>query len=260
MIRSDVRSPCPISLFQSQAFDGPVASIDQPHISACFHDDVVHGGGRFHRQMQFPTQFAHIGDPQGHHLTAGDTNAAPRGKGKLFVGYVGGGDSLQNRTSMGTHQCEYRIGRRDVHQLRVQRRRDGGLDPMKVVSHKPCTGDDVELIMGHSGHGEVALDSACVVEHLGVGDGPHRLVHVVGAQPVECRQRVGPLQHEFGEGGLIEQRHRLTSSKMLAANGGKPVGTLVRVPIMWCLAPACISEPVGALPAHLLAETRTLRQ
>jgi hypothetical protein len=43
-------------------------------------------------------------------------------------------------------------------------------------------GDDLKGLVGQARHGEVALDPAARVEHLGVGDAPHVARDLVIAQ------------------------------------------------------------------------------
>ena len=58
-------------------------------------------------------------------------------------------------------------------------------DPAEVVVAERRPGHDQEPVLGQPGDGEVALDPAPPVEHLGVDDRADRPVDVVGAQPLE---------------------------------------------------------------------------
>ena len=70
-------------------------------------------------------------------------------------------------------------------------------DPVKVMGSETSSGNDVKLIFGDATYSEIALDSAAGVEHLGIHNGAHWFVNVVGANPIQRRQRIGSLKHKL---------------------------------------------------------------
>jgi len=125
-----------------------------------------------------------------------------------------------------------------------------------VADRRP--GHDQVAIDRPAGHGEVRLDAATPVEHLGVDDPPDRHVDVVGAQPLEERARAGPIDLDLGERALIEQAGRTPCRDSLRTNRRRPVlagptpragGLESRVLIP--------GKPVRSLPAGFFAEDGT---
>ncbi len=113
-------------------------------------------------------------------------------------------------------------------------------------------GHDVVALLGEAGDGEVALDAAAAVEHLGIDDPARRLCHVVRAKPAERPLGVAADDEEFGEGGLIEEGDRLARGAVLATDRLEPVLPAEAVDVLRRLAGS--REPVRPLPAELRAE------
>ena len=125
---------------------------------------------------------------------------------------------------------------------------------------KAGAGHDVELIEGHPAHGEVTLNAALVVEHLGVdqrADGP---IDVVCTDPLQGCHRARTFQRELGERGLVEQRRGFTAGPVFSTDGREPVGPLVGVYILRNLAGGQVGEPIRPLPTKLVAEAGPGRQ
>ena len=76
---------------------------------------------------------------------------------------------------------------------------------------------------GEPRDGQVALDSAVAVQHLGIGQPAGRLADVVGRDPVERRRGIRPLDGELGERALVEQRDPLAAGPVLLADRFEPV-------------------------------------
>ena len=74
-----------------------------------------------------------------------------------------------------------------------------------------------------TGNRQVALESGALVEHGGVDHAPRRHRHVIGAQLLEERFRVGTFQAELGERALVEESDGLAAGAMLPRYVGKPV-------------------------------------
>ena len=56
-------------------------------------------------------------------------------------------------------------------------------DPALVVGTETGAGDDVEVILGEAGNGEIAFDAAARIEHLRIGEASRLLGDIVGADP-----------------------------------------------------------------------------
>ena len=96
-------------------------------------------------------------------------------------------------------------------------------DPGEIVRAEARAGDDVEMVVGETGDGEVAFDAAAGVEQLRVGQAADRLVDVVGGDAVERGGGVLAGDFVLGEGGLIEQPDGVADQAMFVADGTEPV-------------------------------------
>ena len=96
-------------------------------------------------------------------------------------------------------------------------------DPFTIVVAEGGTGDDREALLAEPGDGEVALDPATRVEHLGVGDLPDLAGDLVVAEPFEQAGRAGPGDLHLREGGLVEDRRGLAAGRVLGPDRGRPV-------------------------------------
>ncbi len=93
-------------------------------------------------------------------------------------------------------------------------------DPAQVVVAEGGARHDPEPVLRQAGNGEIALDPAAPVQHLGVGDATHRAVDVVVAQPLQQRGGPRPDDLDLGEAGLVEQGSRMAGGQRLRADGG----------------------------------------
>ena len=71
--------------------------------------------------------------------------------------------------------------------------------------------------------GQVGLDPAARIEHLGVGDPPGRTADVAGADPRQRALGILSGDLELGEGALVEQSDPLPAGPVLLADGIEPV-------------------------------------
>src|SRR6266511_3287574 len=111
---------------------------------------------------------------------------------------------------------------------------------------------DQVRVPAQPGDGQVALEAATLVEHARVDEAPRRHGDVVGAEPLERGFGVGAFQPELGERGLVEDGDGLTARAVLGRDVGEPV--LPAEGVARLGGDAFGGEPVGALPAHLVAE------
>ena len=58
------------------------------------------------------------------------------------------------------------------------------MDPGEIVPAERCPGDDAEAVFGKARDGEIALDSAALIEHLRVGDRSDVARNLVVTQPL----------------------------------------------------------------------------
>ena len=110
--------------------------------------------------------------------------------------------------------------------------------------------------MGGAGDGDVRLVAASLVEHPGVHRSADVYGHLGGAEPLEDRRGVASDDQQLAERGLIEDRNGLTGGSLLPICPGEPRGLRPCVLELWL--DTRRGEHVGALPAHLRAEERTL--
>src|SRR2546425_1261441 len=89
-------------------------------------------------------------------------------------------------------------------------------------------GDDEKDVDGEPGHREIRLDAAVRVEQLRVDQPAERDVDVIGAEALEHREGVGPLQPELAERGLVEEPDRLADRAVLPPQrpSGRPPPTI----------------------------------
>ena len=125
---------------------------------------------------------------------------------------------------------------------------------MGVVRRRRRARHHQEGVGGEPGHGQVRLDAAAGVQHLRIDQAAGRHVDVVGAEPLEHRERVGALETELAERGLVEEPDRFTHGAVLVRRARKPVLATVAVAV-GRFHPR-LRVPVGALPAHHDTEAR----
>ena len=130
-------------------------------------------------------------------------------------------------------------------------------DPAQVVVAHRCSGHDPEPLLAQPGDGEVALDPASPVQHLRVGDRPGRLADVVRTQVLQELESARTLDFELGEGALVEEAGALTGRACLGRDRRRPVLARPATRAQRLIAVLRVRlEPVGPLPARLLAEAR----
>src|SRR5262245_52524490 len=93
------------------------------------------------------------------------------------------------------------IGRPEVTSMATAR----ASSPMWRLS----TGDDQIAVLGETGHRQIGLDAAALVQPLGIDDASRLDVDVVGRDAIEHGPGVATLEDEFGEGRLVEQADRI---------------------------------------------------
>ena len=140
----------------------------------------------------------------------------------------------------------------DVHRPVV-----GGMlaNPREVVLPERRARHDAEPVLGKPCDGEVALDPATAVEHLGVGHAPDLAGDAVRAEPFEELGRPLARHVDLRERRLVEERRRLAAGDVLGADRRRP-----QLPRPAARAQRLVPahrvrlEPVRTLPARLLAE------
>src|ERR1700694_5030352 len=95
-------------------------------------------------------------------------------------------------------------------------------DPEEVVLAESGAGDDSETLVGKSSDGEVALDPATLVEHLGVGQRPHAASYAIVCKTLQELGRAGTADRYLGEGCKIEACGGLATGARLGFDGGGP--------------------------------------
>ena len=188
---------------------------------------------------------------------ARDHEVARGREGKRRIGNVVARQRLQNLARLRTHEREHGGLRRRVDERRVRARRDRRADPVKIVRGEAGAGDERERVPRMTDDGEIGFDPARVIEHLRVDDRAVGLAHVVRGDLRQDRLGVGAGQAELGEGGLIEQRRRLSRRPMLPSPRRRTSSAAHMCNDLRRFRP--LREPVGALPAELFAEDRARR-
>ena len=131
--------------------------------------------------------------------------------------------------------------------------------PLAVVVAEGGAGDDREELLAQPGDGEVALDAAASVQHLGVGDPAGLARDPVVAEAFEEGGRPGSLDLQLRERGLVEDGHPLPGRSVLGPDRRRPV--LARPaprPQRLVARRGVRLVPVDPLPARLLAEGRAV--
>ena len=103
VIRRDVGAPGAVAFFKAQRFEGAIARGRDAMGLARRHqrvEDFADGGNR---NVQFPAEFAHIGDAERPQLATGDGDLTHLAKFKRAIGQIGVGDLLDHFTRFRTH-------------------------------------------------------------------------------------------------------------------------------------------------------------
>ena len=116
-------------------------------------------------------------------------------------------------------------------------------------------GDDQEPSRGEAGDGEIALDAAAFVQHRGVHDAAHRLVHIVGAHVLQKSRCPRTSNLDLAKRSLIKQPGALSGPEMLYADRRRPVMTLPSGRLVAVFRLLLIRDvPIRPLPTHLLTK------
>ena len=124
--------------------------------------------------------------------------------------------------------------------------------PGEIVLPAPAARHHAEQLLALAGDRQVTPDPATSREHRRVDDRAHRAVDPVRADPLEVRERVGPLDVELRERRQVEQRRVRTRREVLGAFDRRPELRGPTVPAR----PRSVGghesgvrlEPLGALP------------
>jgi len=98
----------------------------------------------------------------GYAVIASDTKKTPITL--KLVGEYAAGSGYQDHARVRPHQRQHAARLGDVGERRVETSRSVAPNPVEVVRREAGAGDDVELVFGDAGNGEVALNAATVVE------------------------------------------------------------------------------------------------
>ena len=109
MIRANIRTPGAIAFFQTQRFYRTIAGIDDAEFRTHLHQGVIDSRNAFHRNVQFPAEFANIGHAQGQHRCARNIYSARLPERKGGVGNIITSEFLQHAPRIGAHQREHGI-------------------------------------------------------------------------------------------------------------------------------------------------------
>ena len=120
--------------------------------------------------MELPAELADIGDAQGTDLPAGDGNRADMAEWKASIRYVGIRYLRENIAGPRPHERQRSPVLGDIGQACVKARLDMIGDPSEVVGAEARARHDIEVIFGEACHGEIALDAAARIQHLGIGE------------------------------------------------------------------------------------------
>src|SRR5579871_2339666 len=113
-------------------------------------------------------------------------------------------------------------------------------------------GDDQEAVGCKARDAQVSLDPAALIEELRVDHLADRHAAVGGRDAIQRELGIAPLDENLGEGGLLEEPHRLAHGAVLPGVVLEPVLPSPGVFILRLLPRARI--PVGTLPARGFAE------
>ena len=130
-------------------------------------------------------------------------------------------------------------------------------DPVGIARHLGRAGHDQELVAPQPGDGEVTLEGAAIVQHHAVDGAAHRHGNIVGTKTLQHGLGIAALHQQLAERGLVGDRHALAGRAMLGGDGVEPRTAAPAILHLGHIASA--REPVGPLPAHLVAEPRAAR-
>src|ERR1041385_4759679 len=122
-----------------------------------------------------------------------------------------------------------------------------------LTEGRPC--NNKETFLPDAIDCEVAFDAAALVQALSVDHRPHRLVDVVGADPVEEGKGTGSAHFDLVERGLVEQTRDRPRLQVFMSDGARPV--VVRPAERFVSMRRFLFvglEPVRSFPAELFAE------
>ena len=229
ILRGEFRSPIGIPLFQMHGRDHPVAGVLDPEVASGLPEGFVHMAGKFGRNVQFISQFPHIGDPECGHRSVAHRQGLARPETELLIAHIFGDYFLQQVTAAGTGHVDDGIGGGNIGQRHRAVPRHMIFDPPPGAQTECGTHHHEKPILRQSRNGHVTLDGATLVAHLGVDHLAHRPVDPVGAQMVQKRHRARSRHLEFAKGGLVDERHVFTGIPMLRRHMFEPVGDIESV-------------------------------
>src|SRR5271165_2359582 len=254
VVRGQLAAEGPVGLLQPQRLDRVVAGVGQVQVGALVHQVLVGAHGELGRDVQFPAELAHVGDPGRADRGVAEVDLAARAEREGLVAEITAGEPGQQVTRSRAHDPVYGVLRGDVHQRGVQVCGHPPRDVVLVAFGGCRAADQQERISREPGDGDVGLVGAVSVQHPGV-DGPARGDRDVGgAQPLQHLFGVPAGHQVLGEAGLVEQGDGGAGGALLGAGPGLPV--LLAPAVLDVRALAGRREEVRPLPAHLAAEAR----
>ena len=252
IVGRELAAPGAIGLLDAQALDRVVAHVAQAELGAGGVQGLEHRDGELDRHVELPAPFPHVGAARGVDRRVTHTDLAHCGEGERLVGKIRATHLLQQLAAVRPHHRQHRPRPGDVGQGGMDALRQVAADPVGIARNLGGAGDDQEFVGRQPSDREVAFVGATFVQEPGIDRAAHRYGDVVGAKTLERRLAVLALHQELSERSLVGNGHCLASRLMLGGDRVEPGAAAP--PILHVRRLADAGEPVGPLPAHLVAE------
>ncbi len=209
----DVGAPAPVALFQSKGVEGPHSRRRYPFILTRFEEQVPHRQPELIGEVEFPTEFAGVGDPDRQGPGVADIDPARREVGEGLVRKIGRADFRQDLARSRPPQTHRRVGVGEVdngHAVAAGR----SPDPVEVAGPGAFAHKHPEPIRAESGDRQVTANAGALGQPGRVDNFSRENVHPVGGKRVDESEGVGTGHFDDGKTGEVEKPHAFPGCEM----------------------------------------------
>src|SRR4051812_16179925 len=103
------------------------------------------------------------------------------------------------------------------------------MQPVPVAQLRRGGGYHQVTVPVEASDSEIRFDAAALIQPLGINDAAGWHGYVIGADPIKLSFGIDPLDEEFSERALIEERHPLARRPVLASAVLEPVLPGIRI-------------------------------
>src|SRR5208282_3702455 len=249
----DVVTPVAIALLDAAGRHRVISRMLEAERDTGLEKALIDVRDAFARYVEFPAEFADVGDAARAHMRIADLDLARPAERMRGIRQIRSRQLFEQLPATWAHETEHRDAGRDVRDRapRTRLRGDRLSQPSEVARLANRGSDDQILEFGRARNRQIRLDTAGVIEPLRVDDAADGHIEVRGRHAAKNAAGVRALYEEFCEARLIEQCDRALGRKTLIAARFEPVLPAIGIFILGLRTGRTV--PVRPLPSRGLA-------